>query len=861
VRQLKLFFLFCFCILSSSLFATHNRAGEITYRKISNLFYEVKIVTYTKSSSPADRPELEFFWGDGTSDTIPRQSITPNVGPDIQKNIYVGTHTYPGSGSYTMYFLDENRNSDVVNMPGSVNIAFYVETKLVISPAIANNSSPSLLQPPIDNGAVGQIFLHNPNAFDPDGDSLSYELVKCKGLGGQVIPTFSYPAANNSFTLDSITGDLIWDSPLTIGEYNVAMIIREWRNLPGIGTFNIGYVTRDMQITIYPPVNQPPIIATVNDTCVEAGTVLNFVVNVGEPNNELITLTASGGPFVTANNPATFTSTPAVGINNGVFNWNTDCSHVRKSKYTVVFKAVDNNTNVQLVDLETMFITVVGPSPKNPYATPLGNSLVLNWDTSLCSQAIGYKIYRRQGSFGFTPSQCETGVPAYTGYNYIGQTNGLSNTTFTDDNNGVGLAPAVQYCYMVIAIYPDGAESYASIEFCGTLIRDLPIITNVDVNTTSNNSGEIYVAWGKPTNLDFTQTPGPFKYVLQRKSGSGAFTDVVSKTDLNDTTFTDAGLNTLDSNYTYRVAFSNETPGNTFLIGNTQQATSMYLRVTPSDEKNTLNWSVNVPWNNSSYEIYREVSPGNFNLIGNSASNSYIDDSLTNGVEYCYYVKSFGNYLDTGLVNPIINKSQIGCAIPLDNVAPCAPTITLKGNCLNLTDTINWNYDATCGSDIEKVNLYFKGARENSYALIATENGLTGSYIYNNLVSIAGCYYLTAIDTAGNISLSSDTLCIDPCPTYELPNVFTPNSDNINDLYHPIFPYRDVQDITFKVFNRWGALMFETTDIDINWNGKKNNNGEEAPAGVYFFICTVYETSANGELLPRNINGTIELIR
>lgn len=429
-------------------------------------------------------------------------------------------------------------------MPGSVNIAFYVETKLVISPAITNNSSPNLLQPPIDNGAVGQIFLHNPNAFDPDGDSLSYELVNCKGLGGQVIPTFSYPAANNSFTLDSITGDLIWDSPLTIGEYNVAMIIREWRNLPGIGTFNIGYVTRDMQITIYPPVNQPPIIATVNDTCVEAGTILNFVVNVGEPNNELITLTASGGPFVTANNPATFTSTPAVGINNGVFNWNTDCSHVRKSKYTVVFKAIDNNTNVQLVDLETMFITVVGPSPKNPYATPLGNSLVLNWDTSLCSQAIGYKIYRRQGSYGFTPSQCETGVPAYTGYSLIGQTNGFYNTTFTDDNNGTGLAPAVQYCYMVIAIYPDGAESYASIEFCGTLIRDLPIITNVDVNTTSNNTGEIYVAWGKPTNLDFTQTPGPFKYVLQRKSGSGTFTDVVSKTDLNDTTFTDTGLNT-----------------------------------------------------------------------------------------------------------------------------------------------------------------------------------------------------------------------------------------------------------------------------------------------------------------------------
>ena len=287
----------------------------------------------------------------------------------------------------------------------------------------------------------------------------------------------------------------------------------------------------------------------------------------------------------------------------------------------------------------------------------------------------------------------------------------------------------------------------------------------------------------------------------------------------------------------------------------------MYLRVTPSDEKNTLNWNVNVPWNNTNYEIYREVSPGVFNLIGNSNNNSYLDDSLTNGVEYCYYVKSFGSYLDTGLVNPIINKSQIGCATPLDNVAPCPPTLTINGSCLNLADTINWHSDPTCGSDIEKVNLYFKGALQNAYSLVSTQSGLSGSYIYTNDTSIAGCYYLTATDTTGNISLTSDTLCISPCPTYELPNVFTPNSDNINDYFHPITPYRDVKDAHFKVFNRWGSLMFETTDIDINWNGKKNNNGEDAPSGVYFYICTIHETNLNGELTPRNFVGTIELIR
>ena len=841
--------------------ATHNRAGEITYRKIANLLYEVKIVTYTKTSSPADRPELEFWWGDGSRDTIPRQSIDFNVGPDIQRNIYVGVHTYPGNGSYTMYFLDENRNADIVNMPGSVNLPFYVETKLVISPVITTNNSPNLLQAPIDNGAVGQIFLHNPNAFDPDGDSLSYELVPCKGTSGQPIPTFSYPAANVSFTLDAVTGDLIWDSLQTIGEYNVAMIIREWRNIPGVGLLNIGYVTRDMQITIYPPVNQPPIIATVNDTCVEAGTVLAFTVNATEPNGELITMSATGGPFVTTNSPATFTSTPSVATATGDFLWNTDCSHVRKSKYTVVFKAIDNNTGVQLVDLEQMFITVVAPSPKNPFATALGNSLVLNWDTCICPQAVGYQIYRRVGSYGFTPSACETGVPAYTGYTLIGQTNGYYSTTFTDNNNGAGLAPAVQYCYMVVAIFPDGAESYASVEFCGKLIRDLPVITNVDVNSTSTTTGTMYVAWGKPTQLDFTQTPGPFRYVLQRADAGGSYIDVVTKNDLNDTIYNDASLNTSAVQYRYRVQFWNDTPGNTFLIGTTQVPTNVFLTVAPGDQKNNLTWDFNVPWTNTFYEIYREGPPNLFTLIGNSTTQSYTDDTLTNGVNYCYYVKAFGSYLDTGLVNPIINKSQVACATPVDNEPPCTPTFANSGSCELLKDTLSWVIDSTCASDIASYQLYYMPTSETVYQLIYTAGPGASSYVYTNPKSISGCYYITATDSTGNISAASDTFCIEPCPRYELPNVFTPNDDNINDLYHPILPYRDVKDVEMKIFNRWGGLMFETTDPDINWNGKKKNDGEEATDGVYFYICTVNELTPNGDVVPRKLHGTIQLIR
>src|SRR4030095_2023487 len=160
-----LFTVFLFISSLDNVYATHNRAGEITYEQLSQFYYRITITTYTKTSSPADRPELDIFWGDGTGSTLPRASFQDNfggAGSDIRKNIYIGTHTYPGPSVYVIYFEDPNRNGGVVNIPGSVNVPFYLESELIISPFLGFNNSPVLLQPPIDEGTVGQIFIHNP---------------------------------------------------------------------------------------------------------------------------------------------------------------------------------------------------------------------------------------------------------------------------------------------------------------------------------------------------------------------------------------------------------------------------------------------------------------------------------------------------------------------------------------------------------------------------------------------------------------------------------------------------------------------------------------------------------------------------
>jgi hypothetical protein len=466
--------------------ATHNRAGEITYEHLgdsSSLRYRVIIITYTKTSSvPADRPQLDsVYWGDGTQSVFVRSSKVGLPG-DVSRNTYINTHTYPGNGQYLIHFEDPNRNEGVINVPSSVNVPFYISTVLIINPFQGPNNSVKLLQPPIDHGCKHVPFIHNANAYDIDGDSISYSMTICRGAGGNPIPGYSLPFATNSFTLDPVTGDLLWDSPDSTGEYNVAFNVVEWRN----GSF-ISSVTRDMQITIGncdSITNLPPVIVPMPDTCVLAGQTLTTQVTAIDPNHDLVFLSATGGPFEVTNK-ATFSPTPPYPNDtaNAVFSWATNCSNVRMQPYRVEFKAIDQDSIVNLVDLKGFFIRVIAPAPQNLITIPVGNGIVLNWDPSICSNATGYRIYRRTGPYtGVIPCPCDNGAPSYTGYVQIGTVSGLNNTTYIDNNNGNGLTIGIDYCYLVTAVFPDGSESCASEQSCNSLKKDLPVITNASVS-------------------------------------------------------------------------------------------------------------------------------------------------------------------------------------------------------------------------------------------------------------------------------------------------------------------------------------------------------------------------------------------
>lgn len=849
-----------------SAYATHQRAGEITYRYLSPLTYEVTIVTYSYAPSLADRFELEISWGDGTTSILDRANGPLNlngkrlgeiVGQDLKKNLYVGTHTYAGASTYLLSVEDPNRNQGVLNIPNSVEVPLYIVSELRINPFIGINSSPSLLLPPIDVGCVGQPYLHNPGAFDPDGDSLSFKLTSCRGAGGEFIPGFQNPnlIGNNiggSFIMSPTTGELVWDKPNMQGEYNIAFLIEEWRD----GN-RIGFITRDMQINITTCTNNPPKLKPIMDTCIEAGKTLTFPIIATDMDGDRISLTATGSPFMIANPAVFFSPDDSAVQNTGYFSWNTNCTHVSKNSYLVYFKAVDNDPYVNLFDLTTVGIKVVGPAPKNLSAAAQGNSIRLAWNENACDNIAGYKIYRRNGFYGYIPSYCETGVPSYTGYTLI-QTIG-KDTVYLDSDVSRG----IDYCYMVVALYPDGAESFASNEACAQLKKDLPVITHVSVLQTSLNSGEIFLGWSKPTEIDIQQAPGPYIYKIYRATGISGndYVAVDSLFSLNDTAYIDKQLNTLENAYRYRVDLINNTSGNRFLLGPSQPASSVFIRFTPGDKKLVINSDFNVPWSNELFTIYQKNSiSSQFDSIGVTNDKVYTVNNLINGNEYCFYVRTKGSYRTVSITDPLINLSQQACGIPIDNEAPCRPQIEVVTDCDNLLNTISISViDPECVSDIFQTYIYYSAAVNEGFVLIDSTSNNT--YVHDNLQSIIGCYTVRSQDFVGNLSAFSDTVCIDSdvCGRYRLPNLFTPNGDERNDMLKP-FPYTSVQKVNMLIVNRWGQPVFKTDDPDIRWNGKILDTNQDAADGVYFYTCDVFEITLTG-IRVRTLKGSVTIMR
>ncbi|MCR9172154.1 MAG: gliding motility-associated C-terminal domain-containing protein [bacterium] len=116
--------------------------------------------------------------------------------------------------------------------------------------------------------------------------------------------------------------------------------------------------------------------------------------------------------------------------------------------------------------------------------------------------------------------------------------------------------------------------------------------------------------------------------------------------------------------------------------------------------------------------------------------------------------------------------------------------------------------------------------------------------IYSVDVTLDGCEYSDTIEVVQDFC---------PCEI-DMPNVFTPNEDNLNDRFIPRWYGGECQP-TLKIFNRWGNLITETTDMINGWDGTLNE--KSCVEGVYFW--TLEYTDSSETMHTRH--GHVTLIR
>ena len=408
--------------------ATHLRAGEITVERLNctSLTFKITITVYTNTGSPIQFGDGVLDFGDGSDPHITLtqpNTLRPDLGPNVGTVSYSVLHTYAGPSRYIISYLEPNRNGGILNMSNSVETRFYLETIINIDPFLGCDNSPKLLVPPIDKGCTGAAFYHNPGAYDPDGDSLSYEFTTPKKEKDSDVNNYrdpiarefydriglTYGAANETangaptFKINSQTGTIIWDSPGAPGEYNIAFLIKEWRKLAGVWVL-LGSVTRDMQIVIEDCNNKRPELIVPQDICVDAGATIKEDIFGFDPDSDSVKIEAFSEIFNITPSPAVWIPNPAKfqasGPNKNAvlkFTWATKCEHIQDQNYQVVFKISDKpRQGPSLVQFKTWNIKVVAPAPKWKDAKLDLNTRSANlvWNSYACHTCIFTAVWQ-----------------------------------------------------------------------------------------------------------------------------------------------------------------------------------------------------------------------------------------------------------------------------------------------------------------------------------------------------------------------------------------------------------------------------------------------------------------------------------
>ena len=168
--------------------------------------------------------------------------------------------------------------------------------------------------------------------------------------------------------------------------------------------------------------------------------------------------------------------------------------------------------------------------------------------------------------------------------------------------------------------------------------------------------------------------------------------------------------------------------------------------------------------------------------------------------------------------------------------------ITDKNNCTKQLDfeikpaetaQINMqSFDAKCGLPTGRIEYNIFSNR--------TISDINWTNSHNNTISslenLSGNWYFVSFKDEENCIYtdSIEVLATDCNSVLEVPNVFTPNDDGMNDLFQ--VNAKNILAFSAIIVNRWGRKVFTWNDYTSGWNGKLNGVGSDLSSGVYYYV-------------------------
>ncbi|AEI50682.1 PKD domain-containing protein [Runella slithyformis] len=216
----------------------------------------------------------------------------------------------------------------------------------------------------------------------------------------------------------------------------------------------------------------------------------------------------------------------------------------------------------------------------------------------------------------------------------------------------------------------------------------------------------------------------------------------------------------------------------------------------------------------------------NFGDIASGANNN------SNALNPSHKFTSAGTYTVIATVNAAcgVFKDTSIVSIINCNRAPCTGTILHKDTCLNRQTSfqinsidpivsVNWNFGDP-GSGV-----FNTSTSNNTNHQFTTSKVFTIRAIVNFNCGIDTLFKTIEII---NCEITDSSLC-----KVSIPDAFSPNNDNINDLFLPLTSC-PLEKYELLIFNRWGELIFKSNNPENAWNG--DYKGVECPVGIYTYL-------------------------